>query len=85
MKVWIAIRGLIIVLFGVSFVFFVSVFVGNGGIVPPQPAADGPVDPGFALSAKHTVFLGKTLHVAGNDRGAAGQNVTLETRQGSGP
>ena len=81
----IAIRGLTIAFFGASLALPAGALAGNGGTAPPQPAADGPVDPAFALSAKHTVFLGKTLHVAGNDRNAAGQNVTLETRQGSDP
>jgi hypothetical protein len=56
---------------------------GNGGTAAPTPAADGPVDPAFALSARGTTFVGKALHVAGNDRNAAGQTITLETRQGS--
>jgi rare lipoprotein A len=85
MNVRIAIRGLTIALFGASLVLPTAALAGNGGTAPPQPAADGPVDPAFALSARHTVFLGKTLHIAGNDRNAAGQMVTLETRQGPGP
>ena len=58
---------------------------GNGGTSPPAPGADGPVDPAFALSARRTTFVGQALHVAGNDRNAAGQTVTLETRQGTDP
>lgn len=58
---------------------------GNGGTSAPTPAADGPVDPAFAISARHTTFLGKALHVAGSNRNAAGKTVTLETRQGSAP
>jgi peptidoglycan lytic transglycosylase len=84
MNVRIAIRGLVIALFGAIVVLPASAFAGNGGTAPPAPAADGPVDPAFALSARHTVFLGKKLHIKGNDRNAAGQTVTLETRQGSG-
>src|SRR4051812_42954085 len=63
----IAIRGLTIALLGAGLALPGGALAGNGGTAPPQPAADGPVDPAFALSAKHTVFLGKTLHVAGND------------------
>ena len=55
---------------------------GNGGTAPPAPAADGPVDPAFALSAKRTAFVGKAIRVAGTDRNAAGQTITIETRQG---
>ena len=58
---------------------------GNGGTAAPTPAANGPVDPAFALSARRTTFVGQALHVAGNDRNAAGQTITLETRQGSQP
>ncbi|HEY1597358.1 MAG TPA: septal ring lytic transglycosylase RlpA family protein [Thermoleophilaceae bacterium] len=79
----IAIRGLTIALFGASLALPAAALAGNGGTAPPQPAADGPVDPAFALSAKHTVFLGKSLHIAGNDKSAAGQTVTLETREGN--
>jgi rare lipoprotein A len=85
MNLRIAIRGLTIALFGVSFAMPAAALAGNGGTAPPQPAADGPVDPAFALSAKHTVFLGKTLHIAGNDKDAANQTVTLETREGTAP
>jgi hypothetical protein len=85
MKVRIAIRGLTIALFGASFALPATALAGNGGTAPPQPAADGPVDPAFALSARHTVFLGKTLRISGTDRNAAGQMVTLETRQGTDP
>ncbi len=85
MNVRIAIRGLTIALFGASLVLPAFAFAGNGGTAPPQPAADGPVDPAFALSARHTLFLGKRLHIAGTDPGAAGQTVTLETRQGTDP
>jgi rare lipoprotein A len=85
MNVRIAIRGLTIALFGVLFALPAAALAGNGGTAPPKPAVDGPVDPAFALSARHTVFLGKTLHIAGNDLGAAGQIVTLETRQGTDP
>src|SRR4051794_28965740 len=81
----IAIRGLTIALFSACLALPASALAGNGGTAPPQPAADGPVDPAFALSARHTVFLGATLHIAGSDRSAAGQVVTLETRQGSEP
>jgi rare lipoprotein A len=58
---------------------------GNGGTSAPTPAADGPVDPAFALSAKHTTFVGQALRVSGTDHNAAGQTVTLETRQGTQP
>src|SRR5689334_805158 len=58
---------------------------GNGGTAPPTPAADGPVDPAFALSAKRTAFVHKAIRVAGVDRNAAGQTVTLETRQAKQP
>jgi rare lipoprotein A len=86
MNVRIAIRGLTIALFGASLAAPAAALAdGNGGTAPPQPAADGPVDPAFALSAKHTVFLGKTLHIKGTDKSAAGQNVTLETREGTDP
>jgi rare lipoprotein A len=85
MNVRIAIRGLTIALFVAGLVLPTGALAGNGGTAPPQPAADGPVDPNFALSARHTVFLGKTLHVAGTDKNAAGQMVTLETRQDSDP
>jgi rare lipoprotein A (peptidoglycan hydrolase) len=81
----IAIRGLTIAFLSAIFVLPASALAGNGGTAPPPPAADGPVDPAFALSARHTVFLGKTLHIAGTDKNAAGQTVTLETRQGSDP
>jgi rare lipoprotein A (peptidoglycan hydrolase) len=79
----IAIRGLTMALFGASLALPAAALAGNGGTAAPQPAADGPVDPAFALSAKHTVFLGKSLHIAGNDKNAAGQTVTLETREGT--
>jgi hypothetical protein len=58
---------------------------GNGGTSAPTPAADGPVDPAFALNAKRSAFVGKAIRVAGTDRNAAGQTVTLETRQGNQP
>jgi rare lipoprotein A (peptidoglycan hydrolase) len=86
MNVRIAIRGLTIALFCASLVAPAAALAdGNGGTAPPQPAADGPVDPAFALSARHTVLLGKALHVKGTDKSAASQNVTLETREGSDP
>ncbi|HEY2600647.1 MAG TPA: septal ring lytic transglycosylase RlpA family protein [Thermoleophilaceae bacterium] len=88
MNVRIAIRGLTIALFGAALALPATALgdsSGNGGTAPPQPAADGPVDPNFALSARHTVFLGKTLHVAGTDKSAAGQTVTVEARQGNDP
>src|ERR1700750_2637390 len=85
MTLRIAIRALTIPLFGAGLALPAGALAGNGGTAPPQPAADGPVDPAFALSAKHTVFLGNTLHIAGNDRNAAGQMVTLESRLGSNP
>jgi rare lipoprotein A len=85
MNVRIAIRGLTIALLGASLALPASVLAGNGGTAAPAPAADGPVDPAFALSARHTLFLGKRLHIAGVDRNAAGQAVTLETRQGTDP
>jgi hypothetical protein len=85
MNVRIAIRGVTIALFGAGLGLPAAALAGNGGTAPPQPAADGPVDPNFALSARHAVFLGKALHVAGTDKDAAGQTVTLETRQGADP
>jgi hypothetical protein len=85
MKLRIPFRGLSIALLSASLALPASALAGNGGTAPPQPAADGPVDPAFALNARHTVFLGKTLLISGTDRDAAGQAVTLETRQGSDP
>jgi peptidoglycan lytic transglycosylase len=63
----------------------VAFATGNGGTSAPTPAADGPVDPAFALNAKRTAFVDKAIRVAGTDRNAAGQTVTLETRQGNEP
>jgi peptidoglycan lytic transglycosylase len=63
----------------------VAFATGNGGTGAPTPAADGPVDPAFALNAKRTAFVDKAIRVAGTDRNAAGQTVTLETRQGNEP
>src|SRR3954468_10301369 len=85
MNAWIPTGGLALAVSSVALALPASALAGNGGTAPPQPAADGPVDPAFALSARHTVFLGATLHIAGSDRSAAGQVVTLETRQGSEP
>jgi hypothetical protein len=62
-----------------------AALAGNGGTAPPTLAADGPVDPAFALSARHSVFVGKALRISGTDRNAANKVVTLETRQGSQP
>jgi hypothetical protein len=58
---------------------------GNGGTSAPVPAADGPVDPSFALSVGRTAFVRQALKVSGTDRNASGQNVTLETRLGTRP
>lgn len=85
MNVRIAIRGLTIALSSAVLALPATALAGNGGTAPPPPAADGPVDPAFALSARHSVFLGKSLHIKGNDKNAAGQNVTLETREGTDP
>jgi rare lipoprotein A len=57
---------------------------GTGGASAPSPAADGPVDPSFALSARQTTFVGQALQISGTDRNAAGKTVTLETRRGAG-
>jgi rare lipoprotein A len=83
MNVRIPIGGLALALSSIALALPSAAMAGNGGTSAPTPAADGPVDPAFALSARHTTFLGQTLHVAGKDRNAAGQTVTLETRQGS--
>lgn len=85
MNLRIPIGGLALALSSVALALPAAALAGNGGTAPPKPAADGPVDPALALSARHTVFVGKALHIAGNDRGAAGQTVTLETRQGTQP
>ena len=76
--------GLALALSSVALALPAAALAGNGGTAPPTPAADGPVDPAFALSARHTAFLGQALKVAGTDHNAAGQTVTLETRQGAG-
>jgi rare lipoprotein A len=57
---------------------------GNGGTAPPAPGATAPFDPSFELSAKHNVFLGKTLRIAGSVRDAAGKTVQVQARTGSG-
>lgn len=86
MKVRNPIGGLALALCSAALALPAAAFAtGNGGTSAPTPAADGPVDPAFALSAKHTAFVHKAIRVAGTDRGAAGQTVTLETRQGSQP
>src|SRR3954464_2830342 len=77
--------GLALALSSVALALPAAALAGNGGTAPPTPAADGPVDPAFALRARHTAFLGQALKVAGTDHNAAGQTVTLETRQGAGP
>ena len=77
--------GLALALSSVALALPAAALAGNGGTAPPKPAADGPVDPAFALSARHTAFLGQALKVAGTDHNAAGKTVTLETRQGAGP
>jgi rare lipoprotein A len=85
MNLRIPIGGLALALSSAALALPAAALAGNGGTAPPTPAADGPVDPAFALSARHTAFMGKALHIAGTDRGAAGQTVTLETRQGTAP
>jgi rare lipoprotein A len=81
----IPIGGLALALLSAALALPAAALAGNGGTAPPTTAADGPVDPAFALSARHTVFVDKALQIAGNDSGAAGQTVTLETRQGTQP
>jgi peptidoglycan lytic transglycosylase len=89
MKVRIPISGLALVFCSVALTLPAAALAtgptGNGGASAPTPAADGPVDPAFALSAKRTAFVHKAIRVTGTDRNAAGQTVTLETRQGRKP
>ena len=85
MNVRIPRAGLALALSGVALALPAAASAGNGGVAPPAPAVDGPVDPAFALSARHTAFVGKALHIKGTDRNAAGKVVTLETRQGTDP
>src|SRR5947208_15256106 len=75
--------GLALALSSVALALPAAALAGNGGTAPPTPAADGPVDPAFALSARHTAFLGQALKVAGTDHNAAGQTVALGKRQGA--
>jgi len=77
MKVRNPIGGLALALCSVALALPAAAFAtGNGGTSAPTPAADGPVDPAFALSAKHTAFVHKAIRVAGTDHNAAGQTVT---------
>jgi rare lipoprotein A len=85
MNLRIPIGGLALALSSAALALPAAALAGNGGTAPPAPAADGPVDPAFALSARHTTFVGKTLKVSGKDSSAAGQTVTLEARQGTDP
>jgi rare lipoprotein A len=86
MRVRIPIGGLALALCGAALTLpAAALATGNGGTSAPTPAADGPVDPSFALSAKHSAFVHKAIRVAGTDHNAAGQTVTLETRQGGEP
>jgi rare lipoprotein A len=57
---------------------------GNGGTAAPAPGASAPFDPSFELSARHDLFLGKTLRIAGSVRSAAGKTVQVQARTGSG-
>jgi peptidoglycan lytic transglycosylase len=57
---------------------------GNGGTAPPAPGATAPFDPSFELSAKHNVFLGKALRIAGSVPDAAGKTVQVQARTGDG-
>ena len=77
--------GLALALSSAALALPAAAFAGNGGTAPPVPAADGPVDPAFALNTKASTFVGRALQVAGTDSGAAGRTVTLETRQGTDP
>lgn len=76
--------GLALALSSATLALPAAAFAGNGGTAPPTPAADGPVDPAFALNAAASTFVGKALRVAGTDGNAAGRTVTLETREGKG-
>ena len=57
---------------------------GNGGTAAPAPGASAPFDPSFELSARHDVFLGKALRIAGKVASAAGKTVQVQARTGSG-
>jgi rare lipoprotein A len=57
---------------------------GNGGAAAPAPGASAPFDPAFELSARHDVFLGKALRIAGKVASAAGKTVQVQARTGSG-
>ncbi|HEX6458766.1 MAG TPA: septal ring lytic transglycosylase RlpA family protein [Thermoleophilaceae bacterium] len=85
MNVRIPTAGLALALSSLVLALPAAAFAGNGGAAPPTPAADGPVDPAFALSTGASTFVGKTLQVTGTDRNAAGRTVTVETRQGTDP
>src|SRR4051794_11754546 len=82
----IPIRGLAIVLSGACLALPSTAAAGNGGA--PAPAADvdaaGQVDPSFALSARHALFLGRALRIAGSDPAAAGKTVAIEARRAAG-
>ena len=79
------IRGLAIALSGVALAVPSTAVAGNGGTPAPAPGAAGPVDPSFSLSARHAVFLGRTLVISGSEPTAADKTVNIEARQGSDP
>lgn len=86
MNAGIPIRGLAIALSGVALALPSTALAGNGGggnggTPAPAPAASGPVDPSFALSARHALFLGRALAISGSEPAAAGKTVNIEARQ----
>jgi rare lipoprotein A len=54
-------------------------FAQTGGLPAPSPDAGAePVDPGFTLSARRGVFVGRALRVRGSAPQAAGREVRVE-------
>jgi rare lipoprotein A len=80
----IPIRGLAIALSGACLALPSTAAAGNGGAPAPATDAAGQVDPSFALSARHALFLGRTLRIEGSDPAAAGRTVAIEARQAPG-
>jgi rare lipoprotein A len=57
---------------------------GDGGQAAPSPGSSGPVDPSFALSVRHSLFLGKAVRISGTARDAAGKTIQVQRRDASG-
>ena len=77
------IRGLAVAISGASLALPCAALAGNGGVPAPAPGGTVPVNPGFALTARHGLFLGGTLRISGTARSAAGKALQVQERRGS--